>query len=257
MAFPTEQAISSGTGLIGSIAQAIQARKDRKQSVENQNRTIQANKEMAEYAYSKDLEMWNRQNQYNNPANQMQRLKDAGINPVLAFGKSDIGGNTSGQMPKYNAPRIDYNAKAPQIAGVLSAFQDFSMRSAQIDLVKEQVHTQQEIQNEKRLGNMIKDIDAHWYQSKTYMSKLLGSGKTATARVPRGFALRESQYELQKELKYQAELRNQSRMEEIQMRKKDNILKNMELQLYNNLGTHGKGANMALQFMRMMLGNSR
>ena len=40
---------------------------------------------LAEYQYQKDLEMWNKQNEYNNPSNQMARLKDAGLNPNLVY----------------------------------------------------------------------------------------------------------------------------------------------------------------------------
>lgn len=153
---PLGAAIQAGSGLIGMVGQAIQSRINRKQSVENQQRTILANKQMAEYAYSKDLEMWNRQNQYNNPANQMQRLKDAGINPVLAYGK-DIGGLTSGQMPKYNAPRIDYNAQPRNVVGVLSQFQDFTMKNAQIDNIKEQTKLTQEKSLTEAVSRLFKD----------------------------------------------------------------------------------------------------
>lgn len=37
------------------------------------------------------LDMWERQNAYNTPAEQMQRLKDAGLNPALMYGKGNVG----------------------------------------------------------------------------------------------------------------------------------------------------------------------
>lgn len=100
----------------------------------NSKRTVKANKDLAEYSYSKDLEMWNRMNDYNNPLSQMQRFKDAGLNPNLMYGQGN-GGNST-QMPKYNAPTVEYKYDAPNIAGVLSAYQDFSMRQAQINQTK-------------------------------------------------------------------------------------------------------------------------
>lgn len=82
----------------------------------------EANQKMAEYSHSKDLEMWHRANEYNSPAAQMGRLKEAGLNPNLVYGK---GTQTQGasQLPKYNAPRMDYS----QIAtGIQSGIQQIS-----------------------------------------------------------------------------------------------------------------------------------
>lgn len=44
-------------------------------SIINTNKTIKAQRELAQYAYTKDLEMWNRANEYNSPIAQMERLK--------------------------------------------------------------------------------------------------------------------------------------------------------------------------------------
>ncbi|MBA7535646.1 hypothetical protein ES705_27904 [subsurface metagenome] len=88
-------------------------------------------KEMAEYAYGKDLEMWNRQNIYNMPSAQMARLKQAGLNPNLVYGTGTVTGNVQGQMPKYNVPQLDYEIRAPQIAENLQTFSDFAMKQAQ------------------------------------------------------------------------------------------------------------------------------
>ena len=53
---------------------------------------------MAEYAYSKDLEMWQAQNAYNHPTEQMARLKEAGINPHMAYMKGNLP-NQAKEMP--------------------------------------------------------------------------------------------------------------------------------------------------------------
>lgn len=39
-------------------------------------------RKMADYEFSNNLKMWNLQNAYNSPAQQMQRLKDAGLNLI-------------------------------------------------------------------------------------------------------------------------------------------------------------------------------
>jgi len=131
MPLPLLPLLGMATSLIPGIGDAISARR-------NTNKTIQANKQMAEYAYQKDLEMWNRQNAYNNPTNQMARLKNAGLNPNLIYGPGKATGNTSGQMPTYNAPRQEYNYKNPFQGNIVGTYQDINQKSAQIDNIKEQ-----------------------------------------------------------------------------------------------------------------------
>lgn len=110
-------------------------------SVANKNnkRTIEANKQQAEYAYSKELEMWNRQNDYNNPLAVMNRLKAAGLNPNLIYGSGSGAGGQASQMPKYNAPTLQYNQQpivnVPEMMGI---YQNFAMKQAQINNVKAQ-----------------------------------------------------------------------------------------------------------------------
>jgi len=45
--------------------------------------------------------MWKMQNEYNSPLNQMKRLKEAGLNPNLMYGKGTVGNATT--MPQYQA----------------------------------------------------------------------------------------------------------------------------------------------------------
>lgn len=121
--------LATAASIGSSLLNANTARK-------NTDLTNKANRELAEYQYSKDLEMWNRGNAYNDPINQMDRLKKAGLNPNLVYGNGAVG-NTASQLPKYNAPRMDYNY-LPKFnpMEMLSYFQDFRMKNAQIDNVK-------------------------------------------------------------------------------------------------------------------------
>lgn len=108
---------------------------------QNTDKTIAANKAMAEYQYSKDLEMWNRQNDYNSPLNQMSRFEAAGLNKNLIYGQGTSGNAV--QMPKYNAPTLQYNYKPPvNTSGMLQSYQDMQLRQAQIDNVKASTNTQ-------------------------------------------------------------------------------------------------------------------
>lgn len=116
----------------------------------NTKRQIKANKELAEYSYAKDREMWDLMNQYNDPKAAMARYAAAGLNPNMIYGAGGSAGNAS-SMPSYDAPQVnipsDYGVV--DIPGALAQYQNFSMRQAQIDNVKAQTdNTNQRTANE-------------------------------------------------------------------------------------------------------------
>jgi hypothetical protein len=122
--------MSAGLPVIGGL---IQSNINAKVARENTDKTIAANRAMAEYQYQKDLEMWNKGNMYNSPLEQMRRLKAAGLNPNMVYGSGSAAGMSAGQLPKYNAPTADYNYVPPvDIPSTIGMFQDFRLRSAQI-----------------------------------------------------------------------------------------------------------------------------
>nr|QJB20519.1 MAG: DNA pilot protein [Microvirus sp.] len=70
--------------------------------------TNAANKKAASKAFDRDINMMNRVNEYNLPVNQMQRFKDAGLNPNLIYGSVH---NSSAPAPParqsvYSAPEL-------------------------------------------------------------------------------------------------------------------------------------------------------
>lgn len=75
-----EGAIGAGIGMLGS---AISQRQNYKYT-----------KKLMELQYQQNLDLWNKQNEYNTPTAQMQRLQAAGLNPNLVYGSS-VAGNSS------------------------------------------------------------------------------------------------------------------------------------------------------------------
>ena len=71
----------------------------------SQERTNRANMKLAQYQYEKNLEMWNRENEYNTPANQRKRMEAAGLNPALMYGSGSVA-NTAGSAPQFDAPKL-------------------------------------------------------------------------------------------------------------------------------------------------------
>ena len=113
-------------------------------------------KEMSQLTFDQQLQMWNMQNEYNTPANQMSRLKDAGLNPLLAYTQATSG--TASQMPQYNKPSGEHPAFMTDInmgASALTQYQDLRVKQAQIDNLKAQKNLIDATQTEKTLKNSL------------------------------------------------------------------------------------------------------
>ena len=83
-------------------------------------------KEMADYKYAQDMNMWNLVNAYNDPAAQMERLQKAGLNPNLVYGGGNVTGNASSSGPEYasiNAGYTDRSVQRKQLALALEEHQ--------------------------------------------------------------------------------------------------------------------------------------
>lgn len=92
-------------GLIGGIVAAVGAIVGSVVGSVSQNRTNRKNRQLAEYQYSKDVEMWEKNNEYNSPKSQMERYQQAGLNPNLVYGSPAVSGNAT-SMPSYDAPEM-------------------------------------------------------------------------------------------------------------------------------------------------------
>lgn len=100
-----------------------------------------AQKKLAEYSYDKDLEMWNRQNEYNSPKAQMERLSEAGLNPNLVYGGST--GSSAGNSesaPSYNTP--PYSLQLNDVIGKYYEYQNEQQnalnKAVERDLIRNQ-----------------------------------------------------------------------------------------------------------------------
>jgi hypothetical protein len=84
--------LTAGIGAAGSVLSSVIGNIGAKKREENARRA--------------NIQFWNMQNQYNTPKQQMQRLKDAGLNPNLIYGSSpaSAGGNAGQISPAKAAP---------------------------------------------------------------------------------------------------------------------------------------------------------
>ena len=72
--------IAGGTQLFGGIANAF-----------GQSSANRTNVKLQREAQAWQESMWNKQNEYNTPAAQIQRMRDAGLNPALMYSQGNVG----------------------------------------------------------------------------------------------------------------------------------------------------------------------
>lgn len=132
------------------------------QATKKQNETqIQLAREAQQYDYDK----WQELAAYNSPTNQMQRLRDAGLNPNLMYSQGNVGNMT--QSPQARIPQIEAeNPKINPMAMVqtLAAIPSMRRDNAQADLmtqnaslikVKEDLERQKIIESEQKVINLM------------------------------------------------------------------------------------------------------
>lgn len=116
------QVLSSG---INAVAQGSMNRKTRKFA---QQQALQAR--------GWALDDWNMQNAYNSPEQQMQRYKNANLNPHLIYGQTNMADAVR------STPAADWNPRAPEVnldaAPVMSAYWDAKQRPLQTDMLAKQ-----------------------------------------------------------------------------------------------------------------------
>lgn len=88
--------------------------------------------------FNMDKEMWNIQNEYNLPENQMARLKAAGLNPNLVYGSSGgISGNTVSNIPKTQSFGVQREQlQLPDTLAMMNQYQDLKIKGAQEDAIR-------------------------------------------------------------------------------------------------------------------------
>lgn len=132
--------LSGGIGAAGSIIGGLI--NSGAQSDNNQKQLDFAQKMYAQQK-ADSLDMWNKQNAYNSPQAQMDRLKSAGLNPNLVYGNGSAV-NTASPISVPNQPHAALTAPRPgdAITGGASAglsnYYDTQLKQAQIDNMKAQ-----------------------------------------------------------------------------------------------------------------------
>ena len=117
-------AISAGAGLVNGIANIFSNKSANKQNIALQRETNALNYKMFqegnEYNRQLAFDMFNAENEYNTPEAQVERMKQAGLNPAaLSEGLSASSGNGDASTPSSVSPP---GMMAPSVAPVGSPF---------------------------------------------------------------------------------------------------------------------------------------
>jgi hypothetical protein len=129
------------SGIIGGLLSAGTSIFTNKQNIQQQKATNaaqnQRNLELYNMQRADALSDWERQNQYNSPSQQMQRFKEAGLNPNLIYGQMTNAPairSTEAKAPDFVAPQI----KGNPIADGIQSYQNIR----QMDLTNKSIQNQ-------------------------------------------------------------------------------------------------------------------
>ncbi len=118
---------SAATGIGSFIGNIVQNRKQR-----------QWNEKMYNKERADNLEYWNMQNAYNAPTAQMQRLKEAGLNPNLVYGNGTVANNASAPDNAKHQP-LERKPVNLDLHSPIAAYQNFKSQTAQTELTQKNI----------------------------------------------------------------------------------------------------------------------
>lgn len=156
--------ISGGASLAGNIIGAIQGNKNIDKQIaaqrEENEKNRAWNKAMAEQANRWSIEQWNRENEYNLPANVMARLREGGINPDLFYGNSgqNLAASSPNVTPTAASDPVDVSALGSKatVGDITNNVVSQALMSAQVKkLNAETKKTGQETENLKIEGTIL------------------------------------------------------------------------------------------------------
>jgi hypothetical protein len=150
----TSAAVAGGSGVIGGLLQFFGAKKQQQRIFDQQEKMYATQRADA-------LADWQMQNAYNSPEQQMQRLKDAGLNPNLVYGNGATA--TSNQEVRSSDPgspqAVNTMAGLGQsIASLGMGYIDMKAKTAQTDNIRAQNELIQEQVRSQKLDNASKSL---------------------------------------------------------------------------------------------------
>lgn len=119
-------------------------------------------KELAKYQYDLNMQAWREQTEYNKPINQIARLREAGLNPQLAYGTGTQAGNAS-PTPQFQAPQLQRiqgfgSAASSGIDAAINLYQtklNAEKNKSELELLQSQAEYNRELKNKAAAEAML------------------------------------------------------------------------------------------------------
>lgn len=136
---------SLGSAAIGGIGSLISGGKANENAIYMQRIQNNFNKQQATTSWKRAVDMWNRQNVYNSPKEQINRLLQANLNPNLMYGQGSVGNASSSPSPDTprgvdlpNSYRYDNGVGGlfSSIADSINSYVSMQRQIAEIDQLK-------------------------------------------------------------------------------------------------------------------------
>ncbi len=169
--------VGLATSLVGGHQQNNNIDKQIAAQKEENEKNREYNLMLAKQQNLWNLEQWNRENAYNDPTAQMQRLRNAGLNPDLVYG-SGSAANLSAPSPEMTAGEgslpVDMSAigRKRTIGDTIMAAQQFANVQADTEKKKADVEGTEAKTEGQKIENSIRAID-NKYHSKFLNQQLV------------------------------------------------------------------------------------
>lgn len=127
--------------------------------------------EMYERSVNVNRENWRMANEYNSPQQQMQRLRDAGLNPNLVYGD---GATATGDTIQQSAPQ-QWNPENPGKGalppGLIMGMYQMQQMAAQTNLTKEKIESENLNQRLTTVTTTLRELQAEYDRSRNDVQK--------------------------------------------------------------------------------------
>ena len=184
-------ALGLGSSFFGNSANVSAIRDTNRTNLQIARETNQANLDLYNKQFADQYKLWQDNNLYNDPSNQMARLRNAGLNPSLIMQNGGLGNATAASAPSANAmigatmqaPLNNYSDVSANMASVANAvkslseakgqtisnsfaeqmaMKDLALKQAEIDIALEKTkvgtETWKKLKEEKRVVELNADM---------------------------------------------------------------------------------------------------
>lgn len=142
-------------GGLDQLWSSLNAKRNWKYQQKAMAKQFDYNIQAADHTFDNQLKAWNLENEYNSPSAQMQRYKDAGLNPLLIYGNQQSGASLNvGQTSGSSLPSVNTSAgNTSDILSGIDAIQKIIMNNKQANLIQAQIDRLNKVSEEieKRL----------------------------------------------------------------------------------------------------------